>query len=92
MTLKVLSTSLIIALMLGVTARAEVGFNRDVRPIMSDTCFHCHGPDKNARMAGLRLDIREEALRPTKSGRIPLFPASRKRARLSGASFRMTRR
>jgi hypothetical protein len=52
----------------------KVGFNRDVRPIMSDTCFRCHGPDKNARKAGMRLDIREEATRPTRSGRIPIVP------------------
>jgi hypothetical protein len=37
-------------------------FNRDVRPILSDKCFHCHGPDKNKRDSGLRLDIREEAI------------------------------
>src|SRR5688572_26498726 len=44
------------------TAFAEdrVQFNRDIRPIVADTCFLCHGPDKNSREAGLRLDIREE--------------------------------
>src|SRR6202140_2747441 len=59
---------------LGAAEPDRVSFNRDIRPIMSDTCFRCHGPDKNARMAGMRLDIREEALRTTKSGVTPIVP------------------
>ena len=55
-------------------APAKLHFNRDIRPLMSDTCFHCHGPDKNTRKAGLRLDIREEALKPAKSGELPIVP------------------
>lgn len=38
-----------------------VSYNFDVRPIFSDKCFKCHGPDANKREAGLRLDIAEEA-------------------------------
>ena len=36
---------------------AEIKFNRDIRPILSDRCFHCHGPDKNDRKGHIRLDI-----------------------------------
>ena len=38
------------------------GYNHDIRPILSDNCFSCHGPDKNQRKAKLRLDVREVAV------------------------------
>ena len=41
---------------------ATIEFNRDVRPILADNCFHCHGPDASHRKAKLRLDVREVAL------------------------------
>jgi len=40
-----------------------ISYNRDIRPILSDNCFYCHGPDPNKRKAKMRLDIREEALK-----------------------------
>jgi len=58
----------------GLAMAAPVSFNRDIRPIMSDTCFRCHGPDKSSRMANMRLDLREEATKPLANGRTPIVP------------------
>ena len=40
---------------------AKLDFAADIRPVLSDACYHCHGPDADARQADLRLDVRESA-------------------------------
>ena len=45
-----------------VTAAESLSYNRDIRPILSENCFACHGPDKASRKAKLRLDVREVAV------------------------------
>lgn len=64
-------------------APARIEFNRDVRPILSDNCFHCHGPDNNARKAGLRLDLREAAIKVAESGSTPIVPGKPAESELS---------
>ena len=49
-------------------------YNRDVRPILSEKCFKCHGPDARARKARLRLDLRDNAIAEHASGATPIVP------------------
>jgi hypothetical protein len=51
-----------------------VSFNRDVRPILSNTCYLCHGPDSGTRKAGLRFDLREVATSELESGVRAIVP------------------
>ena len=54
--------TLLAAGLASLTAAEPVEFNRDIRPILSDNCFACHGHDASHRKAKLRLDVREDAL------------------------------
>jgi mono/diheme cytochrome c family protein len=58
----------------------RLSFNRDVRPILADNCYSCHGPDRNRRQAGLRLDREESAKGALASGRAAIVPGSPERS------------
>ena len=50
-------------LLLSALSAEDIRFNRDIRPILSENCFYCHGQDPKHREAGLRLDVRDEAIK-----------------------------
>lgn len=70
------SRSVLLFLSLGGMSLAveKPDYNFDVRPILSDNCFACHGPDRENQKGGLRLDLRDAATQPAKSGETAIVP------------------
>ncbi len=69
------SIGLLVALLPGTgICENTIEFNRDVRPILSNHCFKCHGPDSATRESGLRLDLREASTAKAESGARAIVP------------------
>ena len=66
--------SLVISGSISFAADQKIEFNRDVRPILSNNCYLCHGPDPKHREGGLRLDQREGATTKLESGHTGIVP------------------
>src|SRR5438132_14195573 len=64
-------------------AGLKIDFSRDIQPIFSENCYACHGPEKDKRKAGLRLDLKEGAFAKLDSGAMPSSLASRRKAKCS---------
>ncbi len=61
---------------------AEIDFNTDIRPLLSDRCFKCHGPEEKSREAGLRFDRKDVAMGELESGLTAIVPGDVKQSTL----------
>lgn len=64
------------------TAKPTIDYNRLIRPILSDKCYRCHGPDAGERKGGFRLDDRESAVAKADSGETPIVPGKPEQSEL----------
>ena len=65
-----------------VRANEPLDFQQDIRPILSEHCFQCHGPDEGARQGELRLDLRDAAMSERSSGESALVPGNAEASQL----------
>jgi hypothetical protein len=70
-----------------VRAAAPIDFGREIQPILADHCFQCHGKDEQTRQGGLRLDLRETALKGGESEGPAIVPG---KPEVSGMIARLT--
>ena len=72
--MKLCPTLVALLIATGITQAKPINYNQDVRPILSDKCYACHGPDEHARKADLRLDTKAGAFGEGQSGALTIVP------------------